>query len=115
MPFMASLALPVLPGKAERVRKVGKEIAQHQAEWERLCRETGDFQHYNITLQESPMGDLCIYSMVLEDPSRVRSTFGESEYDRWWLGFVRDVHGIDLQGGAAMPASVFTWHSPGDP
>lgn len=111
MPFMASVALPVLPGKAERIRKIGKEIAQHQIEWDRLCRETGDFRHYNITLQEGRGGDLCIYSMVLGDPSQVRMTFGNSEYDRWWLGFVRDVHGLDLTNGAALPPSVFTWHA----
>ena len=111
MAFMGSVALPVLPGKADRVRNIGSEIAQHQAEWDRLCRETGDFQHYNVTLQESPAGDLCIYSMIVEDPSKVRMAFGDSAYDQWWLAFVKDVHGLDIKNGAALPPSVYTWRA----
>ena len=111
MAFMGSVALPVLPGKTERVRNIGKEIAAHQAEWDRLCRETGAFQHYNVTLQESPQGDLCIYSMVLEDPGKVRMAFGETPYDQWWLAFVKDVHGLDIKHGAPLPPSVFTWRA----
>ena len=111
MTAMMSVALPVLPGKTDRVRNVGQEIAGHQAEWNRLCHEAGAFSHYNITLQESPNGDLCIYSMMLGEPHKVRMRFGDSAYDRWWLDFVRDVHGLDLSNGAAMPPSVFTWQS----
>ncbi len=111
MAFMGSVVLPVLPGKAERVRNIGTEIAAHQAEWDRLCRETGGFRHYNVTLQETPGGDFCIYSMVLDDPSQVRMKFGESPYDQWWVAFVRDVHGVDVSNGAPLPPSVFTWQA----
>ncbi|HVX82884.1 MAG: hypothetical protein ACTHOR_15825 [Devosia sp.] len=109
MPHMASVALPVLPGKAERFSRIGSEIARHQAEWDRLCRDTGGFRFYNVTLQQSPMGDLGIYSMVVEDPSKVRTAFGRTAYDQWWLEFVEDVHGIDLRNGVSLPPSVFTW------
>lgn len=110
MAFMASVALPVLPGEADRVRNIGTEIAKHQAEWDRLCKETGEFTNYNVTLQERSDGDLCIYSMVLEDPAKVRMAFGSSAYDQWWLNFAKDVHGIDLSGGGpTLPPSVFTW------
>jgi hypothetical protein len=111
---MASVALPVLPGKAERVRNFAQELEPHRAEWDRLCREAGGFTHYNMTLQESPMGDLCIYSMVLDDPAKIRMRFGDTPYDRWWLAFAKDVHGIDLNGPdvPAPPPSVFTWKAP---
>jgi hypothetical protein len=110
MTYMASVVLPILDGKADRVRNFKSEVANHQPEWDRLCRETGGFTNYNVTLQEGPGGDLCIYSMVLEDPSKVRMAFGSSPYDQWWIGFVKDVHGIDLSGGGpALPPSVFTW------
>ena len=111
MPYMASVALPVLPGKAERVRSIGQEIAVHQAEWDRLCREAGSFRFYNVTLQQNPAGDLCIYSMVLDEPDKVRMRFGDTDYDRWWLAFIVDVHGLDLSNGAAMPPSVYTWQA----
>ena len=52
MAYMASGAFPVLPGKADRVRNFGKEVAAHQAEWERLCRECRGFTHFNVTLQD---------------------------------------------------------------
>src|SRR4051794_11873722 len=111
MPFMASVALPVLPGKAERLKNIGGEIAQHQEEWNRLCREAGQFRFYNITLQEGPTGDLCIYSMVLDDPSKVRARFGTSPYDQWWLAFAKDVHGVDLNAVSGAPQSVFSWEA----
>lgn len=110
MAYMVSGAFPVLPGKADRVRNFGKELAPNQAEFERLCRECGGFTHFNVTLQESPMGDLAIYAMVLEDPSKVRMAFGDSPYDKWWLGYLKDVHGVDLSAGTPPPPpSVFTW------
>lgn len=114
MSYMVSLALPVLPGKADRVRNIGAEVEQHRAEWDRLCREAGAFRHYNMTLQQGPGGDLCIYSMVVEEPGKVRGSFGNSAYDRWWTGFVRDVHGVDLTAAPApaLPPSVFSWHAP---
>ncbi len=112
MAYMASGAFPVLPGKADRVRNFGQELAAHRAEWERLCRECGAFTHFNVTLQEGPMGDLCIYSMVFEDPSKVRMSFTDSPYDSWWLGFIKDVHGFDLAAQSPPPPpSVFTWQT----
>jgi hypothetical protein len=112
MSYMASIVLPVLPGKAQRVKDFGTEVASHQAEWDRLCREAGQFRHYNVTLQESPMGDFCIYSMVLDDPAKARTGFGTSPYDRWWLSFVKDVHGVDLSGpNPPLPPSVYTWNA----
>jgi hypothetical protein len=112
MEYMASGAFPVLLGKADRVRNFGKELATNQAEFERLCRKCGGFTHFNVTLQEGPMGDLCIYSMVFDDPSEVRMSFGDSVYDKWWVGFVKDVHGFDISAGSPPPPpSVFTWQA----
>ena len=116
MSYMASIALPVLPGKADRLRNFANELAPHRAAWDRLCHEAGAFRHYNITLQETPQetpqGALCIYSMLFDEPDKFRMRFGDTEYDRWWVGFVKDVHGFDLDGPAVPPPpSVFTWHA----
>ena len=113
MAYVASAAFPVLPGKADRVRNFAQEVAPHKAEFDRLCRDAGAFRYFNVTLQPSPMGDLCIYSFVFDDPGKVRMRFSNSDYDKWWTDFVKDVHGIDLRAPdiPSPPPSVFTWEA----
>ena len=103
MAYVASAAFPVLPGKADRVRNFAQEVAPHKAEFDRLCRDAGAFRYFNVTLQPSPMGDLCIYSFVFDDPGNVRMRFSNSDYDNWWTDFVKDVHGVDLSQPPAGP------------
>ena len=82
MAYMASGAFPILPGKADQVKNFEQELAPHRAEWDRLSREYGGFSHFNITLQEGPDGDLAVYSMVLDDPSKIRTGFTDSPHDK---------------------------------
>jgi hypothetical protein len=104
-------AFPVLPGKSDRVRNFAQELAPHRAEWDRLSKE-GTFRFYDVRLQESPAGDIAIYTMEFEDPSRVRTTFTSSPHDRWWVSYMRDVHGVDVSRGSGEGTpSAFTWWS----
>jgi hypothetical protein len=107
--YVFSGAFPILPGKSGRVRNFEQELAPYRQEWDRLSRE-GTFRFYNVTLQSGPTGDLAIYAFEVEDPSRVRLAFSDSPHDRWWIGYFRDVHGLDLTTiDSAPPPSVFTW------
>ncbi len=115
MGYLGAVALPVVPGHEERVRNFGKEVAEHQEEWERLNREAGGWKHFAMFLQESPMGNLAITTWEMEDPTAVRQSFTDSAHDTWWLDFLRDVHGIDIrnwppgQPPPAPPPLVFEW------
>jgi hypothetical protein len=107
------VVLPVLPGQSDRVRNFGQEVEAHKEEFERLNRE-GTVTWYGVWLQETPMGDFAIHSMEAEDPSRLARMFSETDYDQWWLNYLRDVHGVDLHGvpldqQPTPPPQVFEW------
>ena len=109
MSYVFAGAFPVLPGKSDRVRNFERELAPHRAEWDRLSQE-GTFRMYTVTLQSGPQGDIAIYSMELADPSRARARFTDSPHDRWWVEYMKDVHGVDLDVvQSAPPPTVFTW------
>ena len=109
MGHVFSGAFPILPGKSDRVRNFEQELEPHRAEWDRLSRE-GTFRFYNVTLQSGPQGDTAIYSFEVADPSKIRTAFTDSLHDRWWVGYFRDVQGLDLSTiPGAPPATIFTW------
>jgi hypothetical protein len=111
MTYVSAAALPVLPGQSDRVRNFAEELEPHLKEFERLNKE-GTFTRFQVQLQESPEGDLAIYVFEVEDPSRIRSSFTSSDYDRWWLDFLRDVHGLDLRSlpeTPMPPAPAYLW------
>lgn len=93
---MATLtyALPVLPGKAERVRRLPEEVEPHRAAYDELNRQATVTRH-EVYLQESPQGDLAITIMEAEDPNRVLRAFVDTPYDQWWRDWNKDVHGFD--------------------
>ena len=109
MPYVA-FALPVLPGQAERARRFGEELKHVQAEYEALNRKATVRRHL-AWLQQTPMGDLLITVFEADDPRRLGRSFTESAYDRWWLDYLMDVHGIDLSKGTppGLPDLVFNW------
>jgi hypothetical protein len=114
MGTLIAAALPVLPGKSDRVRNFGKELEEHREEWERLNKEA-TITRYVSWLQESPQGDIEIVVMEAEDPSRIRPYIaGDTPHDSWWLDYLRDVHGMDLRGltpdqWPASPPPTFRW------
>ena len=108
-------AFPVVPGKSDRVRNFESELAPHREEWDRLCREAGDYEFYTVSLQTGPQGDTAIYAFGLNHPAKARLQFGDSAHDRWWVEYFEDVHGIRLddltpeQISAGRPQQVFSW------
>ena len=96
---LIAFTAPVQPGKSDRVRSFGEELAEHQAEFERLNKEA-TVTRFAITLQETPMGDFAIFLTEADDPTRLPRTFTDSAYDTWWVAWLKDVIGLDL---AAMP------------
>ena len=117
MGYLGAVVFPIVPGQEDRVRNFGDEVAKHQDEWERLNREAGDWKHFAMFLQETPMGNFAINTWELEDPSKVRLAFTDTAYDQWWLDYIRDVFGLDIrnwpqdQPPPSPPPMVFEWRA----
>jgi hypothetical protein len=114
MPWFAA-ALPVVPGKEDAARKRGEGFRQRLAEYERLNKEAGLKRHLEF-LQETPMGATIVLLYEFEgDGSKLGRAFTDSEYDRWWVGHIKDVHGLDVSKPTPPPKTtlVHEWKAPG--
>jgi hypothetical protein len=93
---LIAYAVPVLPGQSDRVRDFGRELSAVRDRYDELNRSATVSRHV-VFLQSSPAGDTAIHVMEANDLSRFLRDFDDSAYDRWWLGYMRDVHGVDLR------------------
>jgi hypothetical protein len=91
-------ALPVLPGKGERLLRTAQELAEHRADYEALNRHADVRRHVEF-LQRSPAGDLHIVVFETDNPARLGRAFTDTDYDRWWLARLKDLYGIDASAG----------------
>ena len=108
-------ALPVVPGKETEARQRGAGFKERTAEYERLNKEAGLKRHMEF-LQETPMGAMVIVLYEFEgDGSKLGRRFTDSEYDRWWVQHIKDVHGVDVTQPSPPPktALVHEWKAPG--
>jgi len=114
MSFLA-YALPVVPGQSERAKRFAEELKPRQATYEGLNKKATVRRHL-AWLQQTPMGDLLITVFEADDPRRLLRPFTDSEYDRWWLAYLKDVHSIDVSKGMpSLPELVFTWEKKAAP
>ena len=109
-------AIPILPGETDRFLHLGHELEPLRVEYEALNAKYRLNAH-SIWLNQGRDGtDLAVnvYDLPPDElqPMRSREWDMASPYDRWWVGFVGDVFGIDLLEGppfAAPPQVVFSW------
>ena len=94
-------AIPILPGKTERARRLADELDAHRAEYEALNARHGVIANA-IWISHSRDGRdiyVNVYDVAPEGhppmSERVWDPNG-SAYDRWWLEWVNDVLGIDI-------------------
>ena len=114
MPWFAA-ALPVVPGKEDEARKRGEGFRKHLAEYARLNADAQLRRHLEF-LQESPQGSLTITLYEFDgDGRKLGRAFTDSEYDKWWLSHIKDVHGFDLRQPFTPPklSLVHEWKAPG--
>lgn len=92
-----ALALPCLPGGADKARQLADECAgQRRAEFDDFHRRAG-LTAERWYLQQTPQGELIL--VVLEgDPQGAIGKLGASEhpFDRWFKERVREIHGVDF-------------------
>ena len=114
-------ARPIMPGKTDRARRVAEELEVHRAAYDALNARYRVRAHAMWVTHLSGGLDLWVYIYDME-PEDLRTMREErvwdpeqSAYDRWWLGWVNDVLGVDMQtdnGFAAPPERIFDWTAP---
>jgi hypothetical protein len=109
-------ATPLVPGGADRYRGLSAELEPHRAEYEAINSRFGVTRHSYWISHPRDGSDIgvSVYDISPEglDLMRRRQWDPASPYDAWWLGFVRDVNGINMLEHSAHrepPEQVFSW------
>lgn len=117
MGYLVSYAVPVIPGKGDRVRNYQKEL-EERGLWEDYLElnRRATCTRQCMYLQDNPDGSqLAIVVMELDDPMAAGRAFEETPYDRYWTDFLSDVHGfpnlmgVPLEQQPTPPPAVFVW------
>jgi hypothetical protein len=110
-------AVPIEPGRTDRYRALAGELEPHLAEYAGLNRSFEVARHA-FWINHGQRGDLgvSVYDISTDGLARMRQRQWDasSDYDKWWLGFVRDVNGIDMlqtPPHRAPPELVFGWEA----
>jgi hypothetical protein len=110
-----SMAMPVLPGKAEQLRSFCRQVVGHRlSEFEASEKRIG-LTRETWTLQPSPGGDLAIIWVEGADPGSSLGLFVQSQqgFDSWFKEQLKDITGVDLnQPPAGSPEVLFDWGEP---
>lgn len=112
---VVAFAIPILPGKSHRVTKLEEEMGAVWDEYEELNRQATVSRHL-VFLQHTPLGDVVVNVMEVDDPSKLARRLSDSAYDRWFIDYTKDVVGIDPSTltGTEMPTLAFSWTAPQD-
>jgi hypothetical protein len=110
-------AVAIEPGKTERYRGLAGELGTHIDEYAALNRRF-EVSRHAFWINYGRSGDLgvSVYDISEEGLAAMRRREWNpdgSAYDRWWLGFVNDVNGIDMlqtPPHLSPPEPVFSWN-----
>ena len=107
-------ALPVKPGMEAKAKQHADELKKHMGRYEELNAQSGLKRHMEF-VQETPMGATVITIFEADDPSKLGRPFSKDEYDTWWVGRIKEIHGFDLSAGFTPPKTTQTidWKAPG--
>ena len=104
---MASLALaiPVLPGKTEAVRKMFETIKSEKwKEYDQSQKRSGLKKERDF-LQSTPMGDTLVFYLEADDFNKAFSEFAASKdpFDVWFKQEIKNVSGVDFNEPSSGP------------
>ncbi len=109
-------ATPIVPGATDRYRGLGAELQSHMGEYEALNARYGVRAHSYWISHARDGSDIgvSVYDISPEGLALMRQRVWDptSPHDSWWLGFVRDVNGVNMLEQPAHrepPEEVFTW------
>jgi hypothetical protein len=92
-----AIAIPILPGKTEQLRRFTDEL---RGKWARdfsaSRRKLG--VHERAFLQSTPHGDMIVVTLEGDDPAGafVRFGAGDDAFTKWFVQQVKELHGVDL-------------------
>lgn len=109
-----AMALPILPGQAEGIRRMRDEaLGPRRNEYEESRRQMGVTKEM-AWVQPTPMGEIVLVYWEVEDPQRALQRMAESQdqFDTWFRQFMQSVHGVDIAGGQPPSSElVFDWQA----
>ena len=97
MSKLLAIAIPVLPGKEEDLKKFVSDINGRWREDFVSSRKKLGVRERTF-FQQSPNGQVVIVTLEGEDPAAAFKNFseGNDEFTKWFVNHVKDVHGVDL-------------------
>jgi hypothetical protein len=109
-----AMAMPILPGQTEAIRRMRDEVlGPRRSEYEESRRRMGITKEM-AWVQHTPMGDMAVIYWESENPQRIFEQMAQSQeqFDEWFRQFVQNTHGVDFTGDQP-PASelVFEWQA----
>lgn len=111
-------ATPIIAGATDRYRAIPDELAAHVEEYQALNTRYGVRRHaYWIShpRRGSDVG-VSVYDISEDGLAEMRGRVWDpsSAHDSWWVGFVREVNGVDMTEESphlAPPEQVWAWET----
>ena len=109
-------AVPLVAGTTDRYRRLAEELEPHRQRYEELNArfEVAAHAHWISHARTGIDIGISVYDISSSGLEHMRGRVWDigSAYDRWWLGFVKEVNGVDMvtePAHAAPPELVFNW------
>lgn len=109
-------ATPIVAGRTDRYRRLGDELESHLGEYEALNERYGVARHSYWISHARDGSDIgvSVYDISPDGLASMKTRRWDpgTPHDAWWLEFVADVNGVDMQdvpAHRAPPEMVFSW------
>lgn len=99
-----AIAIPVMPGKTEQVRKFTKTLMNEKnQEFKNSRKNLGIIER--SFLQSTPHGDMIIVTLEGENAAEAFTKFGQGSdsFTQWFRQQVKEIHGVDLNAPPPGP------------
>src|SRR5689334_16602021 len=101
-----ALALPCLPGGAEKARQLATACRDRRAEFDEFHRRVG-LTGERWYLQETPQGTLILVVLEGDPPGAIgKLAASDHPFDRWFKEQTREIHGVDFNQPLPGPPPV---------
>jgi hypothetical protein len=110
-----AVALPILPGKMEDLKRFLAEVKGPRKEAQSNARRRIGVMRETLWIQQTPRGAMLLLYMEKEETketSSVAEFYGSQDpYDLWFKPQIKAITGVELAGVQSHPPSeiVFDW------
>jgi hypothetical protein len=109
-----AFAAPVLPGKADRIRELAREVAT--SDEAKSVRTAAGIDRERLYLQDTPDGDIAIVVWDTDDGERALKSLATAtdDYSVRFHADIMDIHGIDATDTDSVPSPelIAEWSAP---